>query len=47
METTGLSPCTLVFFLGAALGFFGVLISIIVGLWYLGVVQNRKTREKQ
>ena len=38
--------CTLVFFLGAAIGFFGALISIVIGLWYLGAMQNRKTRGK-
>jgi len=30
------SPCTLVFFTGAAFGFIIALVSIVLGLWYLG-----------
>ncbi len=36
--------CTLVFFLGVACGFFGALVSIVIGLWYLGAMQNRKRK---
>lgn len=37
--------CTLTFFVGAAIGFFGALVSIVIGLWYLGV-QKRKIKLK-
>jgi len=35
--------CTLVFFAGAAFGFIIALVSIILGLWYLGVMAKRKS----
>jgi len=36
------SACTLVFFAGAAFGFIIALVTIVLGLWYLGVMSKRK-----